>query len=81
MLEFIWEVNKVKEFDEQINDVYQKGSEQLKVSQHEKQLMKLIKSSGTGTKGMGMLGDDMDTIKISIKGAPRKSILMNNVLK
>jgi len=79
MLEFIWEVNKVKEFDEQVNEVYQKGSEQLKVSQHEKQLMKLIKSSGTGTKRM--LGDDMDTIKISIKGAPRKSILMNNVLK
>ena len=71
-----------KEATEKINIIYQEGEEQLKTSQHERQLLKLLESSGTGTRGIGALPKTQDSVKIAMQSSgKRKSILFGNVLK
>mmetsp|Transcript_15758 Transcript_15758/g.13788 ORF Transcript_15758/g.13788 Transcript_15758/m.13788 type:complete len:178 (+) Transcript_15758:423-956(+) len=70
-----------KDFEGKINVIYMEGEENLKKSQHEKQLLRLLESSGTGTRGMNQLPTTQDSMRIAIKGGRRKSILQGNVLK
>lgn len=70
-----------KEFEEKAKIIYQEGQDQLKTSQHEKNLMKLIVSSGTGTRGLGNLPLAQDTVKIAMKGGKERHKLFESVLK
>ena len=70
-----------KEFAEKAKLMYNEGQEQLKTSQHEKNLMKLIVSSGTGTRGLGNISLNQDTVKIELQGGKQRHNILQNVLK
>lgn len=72
--------NEEKKVEEKISIIYQEGNEQLKNSQHEKQLMRLLESSGTGIGGMSKVPESQDSMKLAIRGGGSMD-LRKNVLK
>jgi len=72
--------NEEKKVEEKIKIIYEEGNEQMKKSQHEKQLLRLLESSGTGTRGIGRLPDTQDSMKQALRGGGRLN-LRKDVLK
>jgi hypothetical protein len=71
-----------KEFAEITKAVYNEGQDQMKTSQHEKRLMKLMASSNTLYRGLSNLPlAAEDSIKVAIKGGQDRLNLFESILK